>query len=272
MIAKSRLLQPDQVILDLEDSVPARMKETARGTTVAEIEQGGWDRTVSVRVNPPDSKVGQQDLEALSAAGSRPATVVVPKVKAPDDLAIVVETLGPGIGVEALIETAPGLENIREIAGSSESLEALIFGPLDMGASLGIGALEAEGAEGYPGDIWHYARFRILVAARTVGVDAIDGPFPVVDDLDRLRMSAEVASAAGYDGKWVIHPSQIDPVNRAFSPSRATFDQASEILGALDRARRKELGAVEVGGVMVDEASRRIAEKIVARGRAAGLT
>jgi citrate lyase beta subunit len=193
-------------------------------------------------------------------------------LKAPDDLAIVLEALGPGIGVEALIETAAGLDNIREIAGASEPLEALIFGPLDMGASLGIGAFEVEGAEGYPGDIWHYARFRILVAARTVGVDAIDGPFPVVDDLVRLRMSAEIASAAGYDGKWVIHPSQIDPVNRVFSPSRATFDQASEILDALDRARRREIGAVEVGGVMVDEASRRMAEKIVARGRAAGLT
>lgn len=273
MIAKSRLLGPDEVILDLEDSVPADMKDAARETVVAELERGGWEQCiVSVRINPPYKEVGRGDLDALSTVGSQLATVVIPKVEAPEDIAIAEEALGPGTGVEALIETAAGLDNISVIAAASEALEALIFGPLDMGASLGIRAFEVERAQGYPGDLWHYARFRILVAARAAGLDAIDGPFPVVDDLDRLRTSAELAASAGYDGKWVIHPSQIEPVNHAFSPTREAFDEATEILAALDRAQREGTGAVTIGGLMIDEASRRMADRIVARGRAAGLS
>jgi citrate lyase subunit beta/citryl-CoA lyase len=94
---------------------------------------------------------------------------------------------------------------------------------------------------------------------------------PVIDDLDRLQVSAELAAAGGYDGKWVIHPSQIDTVNQAFSPTREAFDEAAEILAILEHAEREGTGVVSVEGLMIDEASRRMAERIVARGRAAGL-
>jgi citrate lyase subunit beta/citryl-CoA lyase len=275
MIAKSRLLRPDQVILDLEDSVPGEMKGAARTTVVGELAQGGWSHSiVSVRVNPIFTEAGRLDLEALSSVGPQLATVVVPKVNAPDDIVIVADALNPrsSTGVEALVETAGGLDNVRAIASSSPALEALIFGPLDMAASLGIDAFEGEQPHGYPGDLWHYARFRILVAARAAGVDAIDGPFPVVTDLHRLRTSADLAAATGYDGKWVIHPSQIEPVNQAFTPTREAFERATEILTVLKHAERDGIAAVTVNGVMIDAASCRMAERIVIRGRVAGLS
>jgi citrate lyase subunit beta / citryl-CoA lyase len=276
MIAKSRQLASDQVILDLEDSVTANEKAAARERVVVELERGGWgDRTVSVRVNSPDTDTGRLDLEALSAAIGRLSTVVVPKVESPDHVKVVLETLrdrpSPP-GLEALIETAAGLDDIRAIARSSDALEALVFGPLDMGASLGIPSSEGGDSWTPLGDVWQYVRLRILVAARAVGKQAIDGPFSVITDVDGLRFAATAAAADGFDGKWVVHPSQIEIVNQAFSPTQEDFDHARAVLETLDRSAGSDRrGAIQMDGVMIDEASRKLAEGTVARGRAAGL-
>lgn len=268
MLDKSRGLAADQVMIDLEDSVAPDAKDDARARAIAELTQGGWgDRMVSLRVNPPGSEAGRRDLDVLAAAVPTVDTIVVPKVGSTDDLLAVRTALGarPDVGLEALVETAGGLANVESIA-SADGLVALVFGPLDLAASLGVPAFDGDRADGYPGDLWHAARFRILVAARAAGVVAIDGPLPVLDDPERLRAAAELAAAMGYDGKWVIHPRQIEVVNAAFTPTREAFDRALAVLGVLDGA-----GAVGLDGLMVDEATRRVAERVVARGRAAGL-
>jgi citrate lyase subunit beta/citryl-CoA lyase len=275
MIGKSRSLPADQVMLDLEDAVGEDQKDGARRLALEEIGRGGWgDRIVSIRVNAVGTEHGRRDLEALAVTTAHLDTVVVPKVRSPAEVRRIAEALGrrEDAGIEAQIEDAAGLTNVEQIASSSERLVSLVFGPIDMGASLGIRAFAGDGAEGYPGDVWHYARFRILVAARAAGLAAVDGPSLVLDEPERVRASAALAAAAGYDGKWVIHPSQIDVVNDAFTPSPDQLEEALAVLTALDDAAVvRGRGAVAAGSLMLDEASRRMAERIVARARAAGL-
>jgi citrate lyase subunit beta / citryl-CoA lyase len=163
---------------------------------------------------------------------------------------------------------------VEQIAGCSPRLEALVFGPADFMASLGMRSLEI-GAQpaGYAGgDAFHYPRLRILVAARAHGLQAIDGPFAAIGDADGLRRSATSAAALGYDGKWVIHPGQIEITSDAFSPTQADYDRAELILEAYEYYTSvRKRGAVSLDGEMIDEASRKLALTAVARGRAAGL-
>jgi citrate lyase subunit beta / citryl-CoA lyase len=203
----------------------------------------------------------------------------VPKVEGPDDVAAVADAVArhePRVGawlpvrLQVLIESAKGLANVERIAASSDRLEALIFGPADMAASLGMPALSAGGLlPDYPGDHFHYAKSRMLVAARAAGLHAVDGPHLAIDDLDGCRAGALRARALGFDGKWVVHPSQIDIVNDAFTPTREEYDRALEILAAYERATDEGVGAVRMGAEMIDEASRKMAEGLVARGRPA---
>jgi citrate lyase subunit beta/citryl-CoA lyase len=267
MIAKSRQLDADQVMLDLEDSVAAADKDEARQTAIAELERGGWgERIVSIRVNAVGTEAGDRDLEAVGSTSRSSDTVVVPKAETPEHIRVVAEAI-PNVGIEALIETATGLVEVEAIASATDRVEALVFGPIDLAASLGVPALDDRPAEG--GDVWHYARMRILIAARAVGAFAIDGPVVALEDEERLRSSAALARAHGYDGKWVIHPWQIPIVNEVFSPTEAEIRAAQEILDALrgDPAGR---GAVVMDGAMIDEASRRAAERVLARARGAG--
>lgn len=272
MLRKAASLAADQVILDLEDSVAPDEKEQARANVVAALADDRWgDRMLSVRVNAVGSETGLRDLEAVGRS-DRLETVVLPKVESPEDLESAERALGDGVGLEPLIETARGLAGVEAIAAATGRVAALVFGPLDMSASLGLSSLRGDGAEGYPGDPWHYARFRILVAARAVGARAVDGPFPVIDDADGLRRSAATARAIGYDGKWVIHPSQIDVVNEAFTPTLAELERAKAVLRAYDDAVREGgRGAVRLGALMVDEATRKVASAVVARARVAGV-
>jgi citrate lyase subunit beta/citryl-CoA lyase len=273
MIDRSRTLPADQVMLDLEDAVAADQKDAARAAALAELERGGWgDRLVSIRVNAVGSEVGRRDLQALSTTRGRLDTVVVPKVGSAAQVRVVAEALGAlDAGIEAQIEDATGLAAVEEIANATERLVALVFGPIDMGASLGIRAFAGDGPEGYPGDVWHHVRFRILVAARAAGLAAVDGPSLVLDDLDRVRASAALAAASGYDGKWVIHPSQVGVVNEVFTPTADELEAALSVLSALEEAAAGGQGAVGAGSIMLDEASRRMAERVVARARAAGM-
>jgi citrate lyase subunit beta/citryl-CoA lyase len=273
MIERSRALPADQVMLDLEDAVAPDEKDAARSTAIDELERGGWgDRLVSIRINVVGSELGRRDLEALAVGRGRLDSVVVPKVSSAAQVRLIAEALGRrDAGIEAQIEDAAGLAAVEEIAPATERLVALVFGPIDMGASLGIRAFAGDGPEGYSGDVWHYARFRILVSARTAGLAAVDGPSLVLDDLDRVRASAALAAASGYDGKWVIHPSQIDVVNEAFTPTTEELEGALAVLASLDEAAVGGWGAVGAGSIMLDEASRRMAERVVARARAAGM-
>jgi citrate lyase subunit beta / citryl-CoA lyase len=178
------------------------------------------------------------------------------------------------IGIEAQIETATGLENINEIAHASDRIETLIFGPADMSASLGLPTVTAGlPMPGYPGDHWHWVLERILVAARDAGLQAIDGPYLLIKDLDGFREMSTRARALGYDGKWALHPGQIDVLNEVFTPTQEEYDKAEALLEAYKHATDIEVrGAVMFGNEMIDEASRKMAVQFAERGRAAGLT
>ena len=178
------------------------------------------------------------------------------------------------IGLELQIETATGLTNIDEIANASDRAETLIFGPADMSASLGLPTVTAGlPMPGYPGDHWHYVLSRILIAARDAGLQAIDGPYLVIKDLDGFREMAMRARALGYDGKWALHPGQIDVLNEVFTPTQDEFDKAEAMLEAYAHATDVQLtGAVMFGTEMIDEASRKMAEQLAMRGRAAGMS
>jgi citrate lyase subunit beta/citryl-CoA lyase len=178
------------------------------------------------------------------------------------------------IGIEAQIEDARGLADVTAIAAASDRLEALVFGPADFMASIGMRSLQV-GAQpaGYVGsDAYHYPRMRILVAARSRGIAAIDGPYLAIRDVEGLRQDAASAAALGYDGKWVLHPGQVDVVNEVFAPDQDSYDRAELILDAYAHATEvQQTGAVMLGDEMIDEASRKLALVTAAKGRAAGL-
>ncbi len=285
MLAKAPTLPADEVFLDLEDSVTPRGKEEARSNVVEALVAGDWTgKTVAVRINSVQTQWAADDVIAVvSGAGNHIDCIMVPKVEAPDEVAFVdhllrmLETkhgIGRRIGIEAQIETAEGLRAAFDIARSSDRLQTLIFGPADMSASLGLPALTAGlPMPGYPGDHWHWVLMRILVAARAAGLQAIDGPYLRIEDLDGLRAMAVRSRALGYDGKWAVHPRQIDVINEVFTPSQEEYDRAEAVLEAyaalsVEGAR----GAVMFGDEMIDEASRKMAEGLARRGRAAGLT
>jgi citrate lyase subunit beta / citryl-CoA lyase len=272
-------------LLDLEDAVAPAAKAGAR-TQIAQALRADWGTKIkAVRVNDASTGWAYRDvIEIVEQAGDGLDVIVLPKVRGPRDIAWLDLLLGQielavgltpaTIGIEAQIEDAAGLARVDEIAAASARLEALVFGPADFMASLGMRSLTV-GAQpaGYAGgDAFHYAHLRILVAARANGLQAIDGPFAAIDDLAGLQRSAASAAALGFDGKWVIHPGQIDTVNAEFSPSQADYDRAELLLEAYDYYSERGRGAATLDGEMIDEASRKLALTAVARGRAAGLS
>jgi citrate lyase subunit beta/citryl-CoA lyase len=284
-LEKARGLPADEVFLDLEDAVAPAAKVGAR-THVAEALRADWGTKIrAVRVNDAGTAWAYRDVvDIVEQAGDHLDVIVLPKVRGPRDigwldlllnqieLAIGLE-LGT-VGIEAQIEDAAGLAAVDEIAAASPRLESLVFGPADFMASLGMRSLTV-GAQpaGYAGgDAFHYAHLRILVAARANGLQAIDGPFAAIEDLAGLERSAASAAALGFDGKWVIHPGQIETVNAEFSPSQAEYDRAELLLEAYDYYAARGLGAATLDGEMIDEASRKLALTAAVRGRAAGLT
>jgi citrate lyase subunit beta/citryl-CoA lyase len=261
MLEKARALPADEVVIDLEDSVPPGAKDAARAAAAAAVRESWKAPAVAVRVNAVGGEWWERDVGDLAAAGGSLSSLVIPKCQGPDGVLAVDSLLDGEIGIQALIETAAGLVAVREIASSSERLESLIVGFADLAASLGRPA-----AAEYPGDRWHFARETVLVNARAAGLAAIDGPYLAIEDEDGLRASAAEARALGYDGKWAIHPSQLEPLNELFTPNADEVDRARAVLGALDGAA----GAAALEGEMIDEASRKQAEIVVARAEAAG--
>jgi citrate lyase subunit beta/citryl-CoA lyase len=285
-IEKAQDLPVDMVFLDLEDSVAPKEKEGARKTVVDAIRDGAWgDTVVCVRVNDWSTKWTVFDiLEVVGNAGDRLDEIMLPKVEtaaqvvAADMLLRQVEIssgLPVGhVGIEAQIETARGLINVEEICAASPRLETIIFGPADFAASMEMPVLTG-GVQipEYPGDHFHYVFSKILMAGRANGLQVIDGPYLKVRDQDGLRDYCQRARTLGFDGKWTLHPDQVEVVNEVFSPTQEQFDQAWDILEAYAVATDDEgKGAVMFGDEMIDEASRKMAGKFVARGERAGRT
>ena len=284
-IDSARGLPADEVFLDLEDAVAPPAKEQARRNAIAAVTAGGWQgKLLALRVNDATTRWAYRDVvDVVAAAGRGLDAIVLPKVTGPGHVVWLDLLLGqieldsggePGrIGIEAQIEDASGLANVDEIAAASPRLQALVFGPADFMASIGMRSLRV-GARpaGYMGDAFHYPLMRMLVAARSHGLAAIDGPYLALRDPDGLRAAAASAAALGYDGKWVLHPGQVGIVNEAFSPSQEDYEQAERILDAYRYHTEVEhRGAAMLGGEMIDEASRKLALMTAARGRAAGL-
>ena len=267
MLAKARDIPADEIVIDLEDAVAPAAKDDARRLVARVLNEGlGASGTVAVRLNALDSGWCHRDvLELVEGAGPAIDSLVLPKVERADDvlwldrfLAMLGERAA-GIGVQALVETAAGLVRAPEIAAACPRVEALIVGYADLAASIGRAA-------GDEPERWMYAQESLLVAARAAGVQAIDGPFLGIRDEVALRRHAEHAQALGFDGKWAVHPGQVPVLNEVFTPASDELERAGAIVAALEDA-----GVAEVNGEMVDEASRKQALQVLARGQAAGL-
>ncbi len=286
MLAKGPTLDADMVFLDMEDSVSPLEKEAARPKVLAAIHDHDWgEKVLCVRVNAWDTPWTVGDLtEVVGQAGPRLDEVMLPKVQTAAevvaaDLVLTQIEVGAGltpghVGIEAQIETASGLINVEEICAASPRLEAVILGPVDMSASMEMPSLGGGlDIPGYPGDYFHYVFVKILMAGRANGLQVIDGPYVKVRDPDGFRDYSRRAMELGFDGKWALHPDQVTILNELFSPTQEQFDKAHAILDAYADATTsgERKGAVMFGDEMIDEASRKVAAKLVARGDRAGL-
>ncbi|MBD2894584.1 CoA ester lyase [Spirillospora sp. NPDC000708] len=285
-IEKAQGLPADEIFLDLEDAVAPSAKEGARKTVVAALNDGDWTgKTRVVRINDLETHWAYRDvIEVVEGAGANLDAIMLPKasdashVRWLDRLLTQIERAmgfeAGRIGIEAQIEDAKGMVNIDEIAASSPRLEALVFGPGDLMASINMRTLVVgEQPPGYTeGDAYHYILMRILMAARANDLQAIDGPYFNVRDVDAFTRVAKRSAALGFDGKWVLHPAQIDAGNAVFSPSQEDYDHAELILDAYEHYVTVEgRGAATLGDEMIDEASRKMALVVAAKGRAAGM-
>jgi malyl-CoA/(S)-citramalyl-CoA lyase len=277
MIEKAANSAADFVFLDIEDAVAPPDKEQARRNIIQALNDIDWrarGKTVSVRINGLDTHYMYRDVvDVMEQAGDRLDTILVPKVGVPSDLYMVeamvnqIETakkFQTRVGLEALIETALGMANVEAIAAFGGRLEALHFGVADYAAScrartVNIGGLNPD----YPGDQWHAALSRVTVACRAYGLRAIDGPFGDFSDPDGYRLAARRAAALGIEGKWAIHPSQIDLANEVFSPTEKEVDKARRIIIALKEAEEQGKGAAALDGKMIDAASERMARNVL---------
>ncbi len=286
-LEKAQSLPADQVFLDLEDACAPLVKESARHLIVDALNTGDWGKkTRVVRVNDWTTHWTYRDVvTVVEGAGQNLDCVMLPKVQdagqvtALDLLLTQIEkAMGfevGRIGIEAQIENARGLMNVDEIAAASPRLETIVFGPADFMASINMKSLVVgEQPPGYPADAYHYIMMRILIAARAHDRQAIDGPYLQIRNTGGFGEVARRAAALGYDGKWVLHPDQIAAANEIFSPSQEDYDHAELILDAYDwctSAAGGSKGSAMLGDEMIDEASRKMALVIAAKGRAGGL-
>jgi citrate lyase subunit beta/citryl-CoA lyase len=285
MLGKAPGLPADMVFLDLEDAVAPLEKESARAKAVDAIKNQDWgEKVLCVRVNAWDTKWTYRDvIEVVGNAGERLEEIMLPKVQQAAevvalDLLLTQVEINAGlpighIGIEAQIETARGLINVEEICAASKRLETVILGPVDFSASMEMPSL-AGGLQipEYPGDYFHYVFMKILMAGRANGLQVIDGPYVKVRDPEGFRDYCTRTEILGFDGKWALHPDQVTILNDVFSPSQEQFDKAWDVLEAYKIATTEgeRKGAVMFGDEMIDEASRKVAVKLVAKGERAG--
>ena len=291
-LAKAPTLGADVVFLDLEDSVAPDDKEQARENVIAALNDGDWSScSVSVRINGLDTHWCYRDIvEVVERAGAHLDTILIPKVGTPADVLFVATLLDQietahglqRINLHILIETALGMANVEAIAQTCpERLEAMVFGVADYAASTQARTTNIGGAnEDYSvltdpgddgmrqrhwGDQWHFALSRMVVACRAYGLRPIDGPFGDFSDAEGYTAAARRAAQLGCEGKWAIHPSQIPLANEVFSPSDAEVELARRILEAMEQAAAEGKGAVSLDGKLIDAASIKMAENLVAR-------
>ncbi|BCX81871.1 malyl-CoA/(S)-citramalyl-CoA lyase [Methylomarinovum caldicuralii] len=292
MLEKAPHAGADVVFLDLEDAVAPDDKEQARRNVIEALNTYDWSRcSVSVRINGLDTHYCYRDIvEVVEQAGDRLDTILIPKVNGPEDIYFVATLLSQieaakglkPINLHALIETAAGMDNVREIARACpERLEALVFGVADYAASIQARTTNIGGAnpdyavltdpfedghrERHWGDQWHFAIARMVVACRANGLRPIDGPYGDISDPDGYVAAAKRAAALGCEGKWAIHPSQIELANQVFTPSEQEVTKARRILAAMEEAAREGKGAVSLDGRLIDAASIRMAENLIAK-------
>lgn len=277
MIEKASRSKADYVFLDIEDAVAPPDKERARKNIIAALNDIDWraaNKTVSVRINGLDTHYMYRDIvDVVEQAGQHLDTILIPKVGTPSDVYMVEALLNQiemakgyenRIGIEGLIETPLGMANVETIAAYGGRLEALHFGVADYAAfnkarTVNIGGLNPN----YPGDQWHFALSRMTVACRAYGLRPIDGPFGDFSDPDGFRDAAKRAAALGVEGKWAIHPSQIDLANEEFSPLDREVERARKIIEALKEAEKAGKGAASLDGKMIDAASERMARNVL---------
>ena len=293
-MAKAPTLGADLVFLDLEDAVAPDDKEQARADVIAALTGQDWTRTaVSVRVNGLDTHWCYRDVvEVVERAGEIVDTILIPKVGSPSDVEFVATLLDQieqrngwpagRVGIHILIETAKGMANVESISHARpDRLEAMVFGVADYAASVRARTTNIGGANpGYAvltdaddvgeralhwGDQWHFGISRMVAACRAEGLRPIDGPFGDFEDADGFRAAARRAAALGCEGKWAIHPSQVALANEVFTPSDAEVGQARRIIEAMEHAAKEGKGAVALDGRLIDAASIRMAEVLIAK-------
>ena len=278
MHPKARDSVADVVMFDLEDSVPVDQKKAARAQVIQSLLSLDWHKkTVTVRCNALDTPLAYRDLiDIIGKAGHLLDAVVIPKVNHPGDIHFVHrlldgiemdKQLSNRIGIEASIESAAGLENVSLTAKASNRMVSLVFGIADYSASIGARLVSVSGhgeaeTDVYPGHRWHFPLSRIIMAAKANGLQVMDAPYGNFKDFDGLRRSAVMSNALGCDGKWVIHPSQIEIVNAVFSPSPEEIERARVVIEAYEAAAESGRGAVSLDGSVVDNATIRLARQL----------
>lgn len=283
MIAKAAQTSADLVFLDLEDAVAPAAKGAARTTVATGVAGLDWGtKTTACRINGVDTQWCHDDvLEVVTAARARIDVIIVPKVKSARDVWFVDDLLTQlerklglevgRIGLEILIEETEALARVEDIAACSPRVEALILGFGDLSASQGIRLPDpgtTSGTNGfYPGDMWHYARNRMIVAARANKLDAIDGPYADFNDAEGYRREASWSATLGGVGKWCIHPNQIPIANDVYAPTPVEIEKARKIINAVRQADAEGLGAASLDGQLIDAASTRAYEVVLERAR-----
>lgn len=282
MLTKAAASAADHVFCDLEDAVAPSAKAGARDTIADALNNLDWGNTVRcVRVNDVGTEWCYEDIITIvEKAGKNLDTIMLPKplnagdVEFADKLLSQLEMklgLEHKIGLEVLIEEVEAMQNVVEIANSCERVECMIFGMGDYAASQGLVVKNIGNTDGYPGDIFHYPRYHMTIAARSAGLDAVDGPFVDFKNDEGYRVECQRALMLGMVGKWAIHPSQIDPALEIFSPTQSDVDFAREVIAVYEKAAAEGLGSVGHKGVMVDAASARLFQNTVDRADLIGM-
>jgi citrate lyase subunit beta/citryl-CoA lyase len=269
MLQKAAASAADHVFCDLEDAVAPSAKVEARSKISWALNNLDWGRkTRCVRINDVTTEWCHGDIiEIVETAGANLDTIMLTKPYSAADVIFLDRMLNQlekklrlerKIGIEVLIEEVQALQNVEAIATCSERMECLIFGMGDYSGSQGIDIVNIGGTADYPGDIFHFARFRITMAARAAKIDAVDGPFGDFKDEAGYREEARRARSLGMVGKWAIHPAQIAPALEIFSPTPDAVAKARNMAAAYREAEAKGLGAVQIDGVMIDVAVLRL--------------
>ncbi len=285
MISKSLELPADEIMLDLEDGVALEEKEGARAKIIRAFKDHDWaDRVRAYRINGLDTPFAYRDvIDVVEQAGEDIDVIVIPKVEKAADVRFVALLLSQiemnvglkkTIGLEASIETALGMLNVKEIAFASPRLETLVFGIADYGASLTMPSSGVSGHGDAEEDLmhrWHFPLSSMVMAAKAAGLAAIDAPFGDFKDETGLKKSCQQAASLGYDGKWAIHPAQLETINETFTPSAEDISRAQIILKAYEAIKASGEGATALDGKMVDAASVRLAQVTYEQARRLGL-